>query len=461
MQPCSPREWLLQPYDCGVRELPLERLPKLLRHDEAPTAATAVCLIHWPQTDQEPLSGYDFSEATRVGTANMGNLVWMYAARSLLNPAIAHVGEATARARGLNGSALLMPQANILRPVESTASAVLAKSAAYARGMGDTVVRNNLPTLVLGIGSQALRGSDPRSLSLGPDHLRFLREAGQRGVISVRGQFTADLIDHNGGPPTVVAGCPSLFLNKAARLGRTLHEAYNSLPALAATRKLTFAVGLPSDPLASDRLCGTLLRLVADHPGSFVVVQDANDYTCLDTFGPKLKLSFRSVRFFYSVRGWARALGTVDAVVSARIHGSMIGLAARKPTVAIATDNRVWELAEAMGVPYLWQDAPAVRVARIDVASIFSKVASSFDGAAFDANRGRIAAMYRDMFARVGIPLHPAVLQMAAAREQGRNADGSEQPQPRTHPPHPHSTQAHARQAPSAGSTNQRRRPLD
>jgi len=396
----------------------IEQLPALLVPSEHWVAPTPLCLIHRAQDEShEPISGLSFDEAVVLGTGNLGNQVWNYGARALLSATVAQASEAAAGAH-LNATALLLPFANSLRTLENTNQDVLNRSAAEVAAAADMVVRRNLPTLIVGIGSQSLRGTDPRRLRLGPQHLRLLKEVSRRGAISVRGQFTADLIRHNGGPPTMVAGCPSLFLNTDFHLGRRLQDAYRALPALASARPLRFAIGLPSDCHRSEQLAITLLRLVAEHPGSFVVVQDANDFKCIDTHGPRVKLSFRNVRYFYSVRAWARALGQVDALVSARIHGSMMGLAAVRPMVVITTDMRIWELADVMRLPYVWQDAPKVRAARMNATSILTTLASTYDGAAFDANRYRIAAMYRDMFARITMPLHPAVLEMAAAHKQ-------------------------------------------
>lgn len=406
----------------------VEALPGLLVGSGGPAPAGRVCLVYVARdVTPEPISGLSFDAATLLGTRNLGNQVWEYAARSLLSPEVAQAQPGVGRRR--QASALLVPQANCLRTREDTSPAVFNSSAAEVERLADMVVQHNLPTLIVGIGAQSARGADPQTRTLAPEHLRLLREVSQRGAISVRGQFTADVIQHNGGPPTVVAGCPSLFLNKDLHLGRRLQDAYCGLPALSSTRQLRFAVGLPAGCLSAEQLTIALLRLVGSTPGSFVVVQDANDYTCIDRYGPKAKLSYRSVRYFYSVPAWAEALHEVDALVSARIHGSMMGLAVVKPVVVIATDMRILELAEAMRMPYIVMDVPALQATSIDTAGIWARMATSFDGAAFDANRYRIASLYRNMFDRIGMPLHPAVQGMAAAHERGGT------PEAVAHPP--------------------------
>jgi len=422
--------WQRRPLTCGLTDLPLERLPPLLGGRGASALSYEppnACYINWAQTDEMPLSGYTFSEAEPVSTSNTGNLVWMYGARLLLNKNVTHIDVDFAQRNSLTASALLMPQANILRPYEASTAMNIAHVVKSSASLEQTVRQLNVPTLALGIGMQAAHTQNPRNLTLPAGQLQFLQSIAERGAFSVRGHFTERVIRHNAGPKPIVAGCPSLFVNMQANLGELLEHAYRAIPRQAERRSLKFAVGLPTNSNdCRPRLCLNLLQLVADNPGSFVVIQQSSDYAIINKYGAQTALPYNSTRFFYDVHSWARALHAVDAVIAPRIHGSMMGLAAVKPTVTIATDARIMEMTDVMQVPYfLHRDSALHSTPRLDARRIFQSAADQFDGNAFDANRRRLAAKYRSMFDLIKMPLHPAVLEMAQAHDAAASATAS------------------------------------
>ena len=202
-----------------------------------------------------------------------------------------------------------------------------------------------MPTLMVGIGAQAgLRdtygkATRPESFRLDNASLGLLHEVAARGEISVRGRFTAEAIWSNGGPRTYVAGCPSLFLNKRPDLGQVLEAQYKALSQLAEQRPLKFAVSMPSASSLATRadLAFQLARLVVEHPGSMVVVQDQGSYDQLRELGHKAGmpngwLPYEAVRHFYDIQSWTEALRAVDFVLAPRLASTSL-----KPTLVVRT----------------------------------------------------------------------------------------------------------------------------
>ena len=343
---CSPEQWMLTPGECASSDTILPPPPPLWDAAAAAEWATReqgrkVAAVHSPGYVRHPWSGYSLAEARRFATDNTGNLVWMLAARGLIGDGAVQVewGEATRKA-----DAQFFAQANLLRelpagcksryepgcPGSKVPSQVeVASLSSKIRSLD--AVSKPMPTLMVGIGAQAgLR--DTHGKPTRPEHflldnasLGLLHEVAARGAISVRGRFTAEAIWNNGGPRTYVAGCPSLFLNKRPDLGQVLETQYKALLQLAEQRPLKFAVSMPSASSLANRadLAFQLARLVVEHPGSMVVVQDEGSYAQLRELGrraglPNGWLPYEAVRHFYDIQSWTEALRAVDFVLAPR-----------------------------------------------------------------------------------------------------------------------------------------------
>lgn len=310
--------------------------------------------MHWPGYVRHPWSGYSLAEAGRFATENTGNLVWMLAARGLIGDGAVQVdwGKATR-----NADAQLFAQANLLRelpagcksryePCPGSNIPTQVEVARLSRNIRRLDAASKpMPTLMVGIGAQAgLRdkygkATRPESFRLDNASLGLLHEVAARGEISVRGRFTAEAIWSNGGPRTYVAGCPSLFLNKRPDLGQVLEAQYKALSQLAEQRPLKFAVSMPSASSLATRadLSFQLARLVVEHPGSMVVVQDQGSYDQLRELGHKAGmpngwLPYEAVRHFYDIQSWTEALRAVDFVLAPRLASTSL-----KPTLVVRT----------------------------------------------------------------------------------------------------------------------------
>ena len=83
------------------------------------------------------------------------------------------------------------------------------------------------------------------------------------------------------------------------------------------------------------------------------------------------------------------------------------------PAVAIATDYRILELVEAMNIAHTDIFNPLLDPATFDLYKFVESVRPSFDSAAFDANRRRIAREYAELLAATHVSLHPGIAAIA------------------------------------------------
>lgn len=114
-------------------------------------------------------------------------------------------------------------------------------------------------------------------------------------------------------------------------------------------------------------------------------------------------------------------------MIGSRIHGSMMGLYAGKPTITFANDYRILKMVEAMGLPHVTPADPAiakwakpqqvasesVRAALLD---LIRRKSAAYSGEAFDELRSKTARTYKSVYARWGVDLAPGILDIADKR---------------------------------------------
>ena len=84
--------------------------------------------------------------------------------------------------------------------------------------------------------------------------------------------------------------------------------------------------------------------------------------------------------------------------------------------IVVATDYRILELAEAMGIAHTDIFDPMLDPATFDLYKFVEAVRQkTFDGAAFDANRRRIARDYAELLAATHVSLHPGIAAIAGS----------------------------------------------
>lgn len=161
---------------------------------------------------------------------------------------------------------------------------------------------------------------------------------------------------------------------------------------------------------AAPNLLKLLIGICRNFPKAFVVLQTPGDYDSLRRARIQYNMAIEhtQVRYFYDIREWRRELRQVDLVFGARIHGSMMGIYAGRPTLTIANDQRILEMVEQMMLPHEtifdMYDVPQNfhRIKEVLLEHVRG-AAAKFHGTRFDRNRARIAQAYVRMFDSIGV----------------------------------------------------------
>lgn len=338
------------------------------------------------------------TEALYRRTSNLGNLAFNHAIDRQLGPGLPAVGWAEPVARvNAAGDVGVVPAANQLgRHVD----------------FGDLAKRFeevDVPLVMIGLGAQSdFRFTLP---DVSPGTITWLhrvveRASGTNPNLAVRGEFTREVLNRHGlGDHAEVVGCPSLFINPAAALGRDIaarigcplgrvavvagHQRWQHLSAIEQSlgRVVSSTNGsyIGQDPLEMVMLTrGEARHLSAQS------LQACRDYVCPDMeLKDFTRWSERYGQAFFDVVDWMEHYRRFDLVVGTRIHGVMLALQAGVPALCIAHDSRTLELCETMKVPHVLAQDHLRGFAEDQLWSLFD-----FDGAEFDANRRRLCARY-------------------------------------------------------------------
>ena len=268
----------------------------------------------------------------------------------------------------------------------------------------------DMPTVVISLGAQS--SIDYRIPKLPAGTLRWLRAIVDRAPmdydnVGVRGQFTRRVLAEYGFAKVRVLGCPSLFLNPSARLGRLLERNAAEPP-----RHIAVAAGGPKWRHLA-RIEQSLTRMVTATNGAYICqrpfvmtamargefdglspteLERCRVYVDRDMSMPDFLLWMRHhAVVFYDALAWMEFLRGFDFVVGTRIHGVMLGIQVGVPGLCIVSDSRTRELCETMDVPHVFARDYLRGLGRDQLYGLFQE---RFDASRFDANRRRLAASY-------------------------------------------------------------------
>lgn len=356
-----------------------------------------------------PAALSDVEALMRVSGGNLGNFAFWVGARSILGAEARNLAPRLPLPPDLG--ALVIPAANWLNPVSDFG------------WLADVVEAADVPTLLLGLGAQS--DSDAHYPSIPEGTLRLLDAVARRSpFLGVRGEYTARLCRHLGFPAVRVLGCPSLFLNPNPRMGEAIERRWHE----PCSRIAAHSFSVRARAQTAERF---LFRLVRGSPAATFVPQAPREILalCID---PKAPLSAEARQLAEriapdldaqsfadivrrhafvpeSVEHWLGHLRSCTHTLNTRIHGSLMSLAAERPAVCFSHDTRTEELAATLRVPAL--DAAAVEGTSAE--AVLRSI--GFDGAAFDANRARLAREYLELFRQTGVPAADRLNALAGA----------------------------------------------
>lgn len=311
-------------------------------------------------------------------------------------------------------------------------------------GLAKRFEKLDIPLAMIGLGAQADLGFTVPDIP--PGTIDWLHRVAERAPgtapnLAVRGDFTQEVLHRHGlADQAAVVGCPSLFINPSATLGRDIvargrppkriavvagHHRWRHLGAiersLGALVTQTNGSYIGQDPLELVMLTRGEARRMAEKD-----LFACRDYVCpnmpMDDF---IRWSRRHGQTFFDAAAWMEHYRRFDFVVGTRFHGVMLALQAGVPALCLAHDSRTLELCQTMQVPHVLAQDHRDGLSLKQLLPLFD-----FDGAAFDANRRRLCARYVAFLEGNGLRAADWVGQLAADRPIVRRPRGSKSARP-------------------------------
>lgn len=330
---------------------------------------------------------------------NCGNLMFQYGAKRLIAEKTVvigkdiphHVGQIRKETR-----ALVIPSANFLR------------EGFDMTGFVQFIESLDLPLVFLGLGAQA-ETFDKTSFDFHPSIDRLIALIKERSkAVSVRGEFTARVLDSYGVQNVVITGCPSHFINQAPdfaeRIAAKAAEPMRSFITHAEEPWPKSKRKAEADRKLTDwTLKGRGVMVQQSVPAMIEYLRERNPFA-VSKSGEHFEASLHKVmmpdedievfrdfvttklRTYVSADQWMEDSAKVDFSIGLRLHGNMAAWQAGTPSMWIYHDARTQELAETMGLPRIALDDFLVNCNTIEDA----RARFEFDATLYGAHRDRL-----------------------------------------------------------------------
>lgn len=319
---------------------------------------------------QNRISNYEDIEVSRlyeIVGRNTGNLLFTNAVVNQIKGDVCRIGYGFDPLEVSNAfDAIVIPAANWLG--EHTDMGFLA----------DRLEKVRIPCILIGLGAQ----SDlEKEIPVIPNGTLKLLEiiSNKSRKISVRGNFTAEVLDSYGFHNVAVTGCPSLFLdlNKNREISKSRIEHFPKSVAFSSTRyqidSSLFTKGYSGRVNAmlfrSAFKLGTDIFFQSEIPEFQVLVSDHYRRFQLENFfnstkGDDLKRLYgaestselieyllKHGKIYFDIDKWFNKLKEYQFFIGTRIHGVVAALLSGTPSILLSHDSRTEELAEFCGIP--------------------------------------------------------------------------------------------------------------
>ncbi|MGH8601714.1 MAG: polysaccharide pyruvyl transferase family protein [Gammaproteobacteria bacterium] len=253
---------------------------------------------------------------------------------------------------------LVIPAANFLSPVMDLSWLL------------PIVEGTNHRILMVGVGAQfpTTRIADAQ---LPETALRLMHAISDRSQsISVRGQFTADVLAKFGIKNTRVTGCPSLFRLGKEKLSIRTPSPTSFKPVFNGSSNVLKHASSADEARKAEL---KLLRLAMELEAPYVLQNELHEMqiaardkkgaegckATLHNLGADIKLDrylkyiMEHAKAFFRADRWAEFMARHDIVIGTRFHGNIIALSQGIPAAFIAHDSRTVELCEALRIPFI------------------------------------------------------------------------------------------------------------
>lgn len=306
----------------------------------------------------------DTDKAMNAVGQNCGNLVFQYAVTNLVADEKELVGSANGwKTDGLSErfDAMVIPSANFLR------------EGADFTGFVRFLEKSDLPLVFIGLGAQADDFSK-EVFDFHPSVLRLIDLIKERSAMtSIRGDFTAQVLDRFGVQDIEITGCPSNFINDTPNFPEMIADKLR--------HPMRSFITHADEPWPQKKAKSDVERRLVNWTvnGRAMMVQQAVPHVIqylrqnnraavqskpeefekslaqalmpemdLDTFRYFISVQLRT---YFSVDQWLEDSSKFDFSVGLRLHGNMAAWQAGTPALWISHDSRTRELAETMALP--------------------------------------------------------------------------------------------------------------
>lgn len=258
----------------------------------------------------------------------------------------------------LDGHALLDRRSKVEPDmvVFAVANAIQEFHCGTVKQLADSIEHFDCPKVMLSIGAQ----NDTYEMFTFSPELRSetTRLLGQMDAVNLRGEYTRDLLQHNGIEGDFkTLGCPSILLNE--------------IPEIPEWRDEKVVLNMPRI-----QQCTGLFEDLVGMSGEQAVMLGQDD-VYHNYSGTKKDVNSTS-----SIAVWREHLMGVTFSIGTRIHGSIMSLLCGVPTLCICIDSRTTELCRALSVPHTIYDGE--RFANFNELMNYAQRRYSFDRSALD-----------------------------------------------------------------------------
>ncbi|MCC5809413.1 MAG: polysaccharide pyruvyl transferase family protein [Ectothiorhodospiraceae bacterium] len=356
----------------------------------------------------------DTKEAMRRVGNNCGNLVFQYATCGIIRDKIRIVGQDVpwdAKKVRDKCRVVVVPSANFLREGFDFS------------GFVDFLEKTELPLVFVGLGAQA-NDVYKKKFDFHPSVERLISIMKERcAAVSVRGEYTASVLEGYGIHGSVVTGCPSNFINKSPDLGAVIGEklkkplrsfiAHTDEPWPKVNRKKEverklFGWSLSGSGITVQQAVPTMIQyLRLNNAHSAGDVRSGFGKALANALAPGVSLeTFEDfcrtrLRTYFSVDQWLEDSAAHDFSVGLRLHGNMVAWQAGTPALWITHDSRTKELVETMALPNISIEDFMERCETVDDARVMAE--NSFDKNLYNKRREHLSGQLLRVFDACGV----------------------------------------------------------
>ena len=226
----------------------------------------------------------------------------------------------------------------------------------------------NIPSFIIGLGAQA--GNFSETLKFQKGTLRFIDVIKEKcSHISVRGEYTANVLASYGANNIVATGCPSNFINFDPDLGNKIVANSNNIDSVVVNNNLRedmydFLAKLIDSNQFSDFGIKFIMqepKLVLDFCRNKttseyytqVIQKIQNSIMPTHEFADVEKFAINNFETFFNVEAWMEYLNRFNLSIGSRMHGNMIAMQSGIPTIFLTHDARLQEMVNIMKLPFV------------------------------------------------------------------------------------------------------------